>query len=596
MQSSTSNQRNHQKIDEKHVRERLDRAQESFTTSKLGAAKAAAYLWLVLDETRSDIGQQWLQSEIGAEENRRRSANEDLDELKERVAKHANGKLKEEDYRVGENKAGLQSLVSRTKEEWLALRKLPVNPRAGANRYTALARYGLRIESQSDAPLASRYALAVQWVDEQDMHFEDVDEIVAAIGSAGGFEAVVEAQRKKNAGTGSTEGESQDRQLTAAALAKDAVAAIASVTPIASFDFATENAKQGLTRFVARYSEGRADIVAEQPFSDQEVGPVAVDLAPLKTEPVAQFVANVLALGALVVEGKETTQSADGTRSGERLRETRAYCLLPVATKVGETSVADEPNGRILISAVHADAGVAVIATPKEGLDLGVPDVPMFMTRLQVKQLADVLGQPGAAHLVRLWADLTNGLEWVAENSALIEAKRVSGSRRFAWQALTADDPKPLDIRFFQPQFRVRVAMKDVRRLYSERLSAWGDKGASRSKKLVKLAFRDHRVTFEVSGEDDFHIECEQLAENISLQFRGRELYLLTRLLIQQLTDSFQFSGDDAGLLGVAWNDSVGEYKLYQPTATDDGRLQGRCLAPLRLGKADTQHREAVSA
>jgi hypothetical protein len=145
--------------------------------------------------------------------------------LKDRVTKHSKGLLKDADYISEDEKAELERLVARTKEEWAALRKLPVNPRAGASRYTALARYGLRIERQADAPLASRYALAVQWVEEQDKHFEDADEIVAAIGGTGGFEAVVESQRKKNAGT-TVSSDDEDRQITASALAQDAIAAI----------------------------------------------------------------------------------------------------------------------------------------------------------------------------------------------------------------------------------------------------------------------------------------------------------------------------------------------------------------------------------
>jgi hypothetical protein len=73
----------------------------------------------------------------------------------------------------------------------------------------------------------------------------------------------------------------------------------------------------------------------------------------------------------------------------------------------------------------------------------------------------------------------------------------------------------------------------------------------------------------------------------VTLQFRARDLYAVVRLLIQQPTDSFEISGDDAGLLGIAWKDPVGEYTLYLPTTSDDGRLQGRCLAPMRLSNAE---------
>ena len=223
----TLNTRQASQVDDKHILKRLDDAHDCFNRSKQGAAKAAAYLWLVLDETRTDLGTKWLKDRIAEREKDIAEYNDDLLKLKERVGKHAKGQLKAEDYDDETDKSKLEALVSRTKEEWAALRKLPINPRVGANQYTALARYGLQIENQSDAPLASRYALAVQWVEEQEKRFEDPDEIVATISEAGGFEAVVEAQRKKNAGKATpTNDDAEDRRITADALAKDAVDAV----------------------------------------------------------------------------------------------------------------------------------------------------------------------------------------------------------------------------------------------------------------------------------------------------------------------------------------------------------------------------------
>jgi hypothetical protein len=590
---SKANTRELREVDEKHIRGRLDRALESYSRSKQGAAEATAYLWLVADETRTDLGAQWLQEQIEERENEIASYNSELTELRARVGKHANGALKDADYNSEEEKAELEALVGRTKEEWAALRKLPVNPRAGASPNTALARYGLRIEKQADAPLASRYALAIQWVEEQNKRFEDAEEIVEAIAAAGGFEAVVERQRKQNAGTAvSSAADDEDRQITATALAQDAIAAIGTAPPIATFSFRTDKARNGLTRFIARYSEGRADIVGEVPLAEHEAGAVAIQLATLPTNTAADFVKRVLGLGELVAEGKETRQTVDGTKTGERIKEERTYCLLPDVHKTRKSG----PRCRVLVSAAHADAGVVISASPTEGLDLGSPNGPMVMLRQDVEQLMKALEQSAAPHLVNVLPDESGGLAWLLENRALIQAGRPSGKRRFAWERLDPERPKPLDQRLFDPQFVTQFAMTELRRLYEQRLSDWGEKGAKRSEKLVTLVFKERHVTFKVIGVDDLSLDCGEIAEPVSLQFRARDLFLIARVLIQQPTEAFELRGDQDGLLGIAWKDTVGEYTIYQPTADADGRPQSRCLAPLRLIKNEAGQCQPVPA
>jgi hypothetical protein len=197
---------------------------------------------------------------------------------------------------------------------------------------------------------------------------------------------------------------------------------------------------------------------------------------------------------------------------------------------------------------------------------------------------------------VNVVADQRDGLAWVLENRALIDAKRPNGRRRFAWQNLTAEQPKPLDIRPFHPQFEAKLAMSELRRLYELRLSAWGGKGAKGSKKLATLTFINKHITIKVSGTEDFTINCGEIAERVSLECRARDLYLLARMLIDQPTEWLDIRGDDAGLLAFAWKDAVGEYTIYQPAADGDGRLHSRCLAPLRLGKAEAGEREAPPA
>ena len=323
---------------------------------------------------------------------------------------------------------------------------------------------------------------------------------------------------------------------------------------------------------------------------------MAIRVANLQEEPGTALVRHVLALGELVTEGKETSQTVDGTQSGERIKEKRMYCLLPRAPELEPTLKTGGARCRVLISAAHAEAGVVVQAIPANGVDLGAPDSAMVMERKDVQQLSDALGQVGAAHIMKIQPDQTIGFAWVLENRALIEAERPNGRRSFAWRAITPENPKPLDMYSFRPQFLSRVGATEIRRLYNERLSAWIGSDGKKSRTLAALAFKDKGITFKVSGAEPLSIVCEQIAEPVELEFRARDLYLIVRVLIEQPTDSFELSGDDAGLLRLSWTDATGEYSVYQPTAVSDSRLQSRCLAPLRVDKPKSRPAEASLA
>src|SRR4051812_17017042 len=124
---SKSNRRDPDEVDAQQIRDRFGQAQEAFSRAKEGASKATACLWFVLDETRGDLGTEWLQSEMAARGRKIAEDNDELEELRNRVRKHGKALLKEDEYKGPEERAQLEALLSRTKEEWAAIRKLPIN-------------------------------------------------------------------------------------------------------------------------------------------------------------------------------------------------------------------------------------------------------------------------------------------------------------------------------------------------------------------------------------------------------------------------------------------------------------------------------------
>ena len=67
------------------------------------------------------------------------------------------------------------------------------------------------------------------------------------------------------------------------------------------------------------------------------------------------------------------------------------------------------------------------------------------------------------------------------------------------------------------------------------------------------------------------------------LKFRPRELANLFSMLSHQHGSEYRFEVDDAGLLMVGWEDKFASYQVYLPTATKDGRLESRKVAPMRI-------------
>jgi hypothetical protein len=66
------------------------------------------------------------------------------------------------------------------------------------------------------------------------------------------------------------------------------------------------------------------------------------------------------------------------------------------------------------------------------------------------------------------------------------------------------------------------------------------------------------------------------------MQFRPRDLHDLVLTLTKQHTESFVVEGDTGGLLKVSWADHLGQYSVYMPTATNEGRQESRRLIQMR--------------
>jgi hypothetical protein len=181
---------------------------------------------------------------------------------------------------------------------------------------------------------------------------------------------------------------------------------------------------------------------------------------------------------------------------------------------------------------------------------------------------------------------VTNGeLSWTLENSALLAKDSDNAQQHFTMQSLAAEVHKPLNISAFDEMFDVGITKDELRGLYEKCLKVW--KGLPADKKAGKkatLQFIDGQMTYQFSGEPDYSCAVdatESVAE--TMQFRPKDLELLVKILLEQPVKEFSLIGDTDGLLCITWADNLGEYGVYLPTATKEGKLETRRIVPLKV-------------
>jgi hypothetical protein len=606
MTTTIPNTRASQSITIDTIQANIDKAQQSFVLSKDSSIEAAAHVYIVYDETQSEHAnpdaKDWMERQI-------EDRNTEIDEHNEKVAsdrKRAKafkaGTLSKDDLvntqpaneanrkEIEEERARLTELAELTDEDWAARRKVRVGARKNTDDFTTIVKLVLNFDRRADASVTSRFATVLEWIHAHfnGVEIQDVSQIVTAIKDAGGFEAVLNEQRNKGE-SGDSE-DAEEREINAKEIATQAKAAVQTATAIATIDMQITNAPDGIVLLIGRYVGGKVEVVDDIPLEAGEVesmvSRVSDDLLPPISES-AEFVARVLALGDIVVEGKATDKTRDETVMGEKLVEERTLSLLPDG----------EENIQLVISALHADSSAVIKAIPEPSrVSLGKTHVPMMMAGKSFRNLEKMLRDRTSRRLTDIVADVElvgidekpTLVSWTASNSALIAKGHANGRRKFFWEDMTQHEVRPLDVDNFSPQFTVSVSAADMTSLYQERLKIWRDNGGSKKNdKLLTLSFRDASMICKVAGEQDLATPCVgTIPAPAALSFRPRDLHDLVLKLNEQHAQTFDLTCDDRGLLCVSWSDHLGSYSVYLPTSTKGGRLETRRIAPMRVSSS----------
>ena len=596
MSTIISNSNSVQKVTPAIIIDNINKAKHSFFQSKEAAGEAAARAYMVWGDTMSPTAHKdsrdWIDAQIAKRNHAIEEHNKEEKALREKAKKFVNGKLADDNWlnskpetqaereELAKEKAMLIALNELTSQQWTARRKVAVEARDNASKFTKVVKYVFEFEYATEASVTSRYATVMEWIDTRfaGVVIHDVTELTDAIKAAGGFEAVLNEQRG-NKSSAYDAGET-DREAIAAALATQTKAAIKTAAAKAIFEMEVNDVQENIVFLVGRFVDGKVEVVGEMPMSadklDEAVAKFCDDTV-LPTHANTEFVARVLQLGKLVEEGKASDATEDGLKAGKRELVQRAFTLVP-----------NKGSGvEVLVSAVFADASIIVKAKPNlDHVVLGAVATPVMMKAADLHALEKMLGDRATRRLVDVTPDINDGeLSWIACNSALAANKSANAERRQCFEPVIDQEVKPLDVDVFKTQFAVEVEVSDLRALYKDYLKAWKEvKDAKKNQKPMTLTFKDNKVNCQIDTQLGY--EVPSFGANpiaVQLTFRPRDIHALVLELTKQTVKAVKVSGDPSGLLCVTWADHYGQYCVYLPTATKENKLEHRRVAPLQI-------------
>lgn len=577
-------------------------ANSSLHRTKESAMEAAAHCYIIWLGSRSGMAQSWLQDAIqktNDEIDKYNKAEKDAyDEAKNYFALKLDAdhiavkkpKGEAEKKRQEEKIAEFTALNKMTEKDRQKIRKVRIERRDGASQFTEIVKYVFGFDKSADATLVSRYTLALDWVHKAfgGKAPSDHDTVIVTMRSAGGFESVIDTQRAI-ANAKEDEGSGIDPKKAMEAFLKDAGSVLslkASKKALANFRMEASTTSNNAVLLLGHYVGGQVHVIGEASLSKDDVERALRnygDSAVLPSNRHIEAINRILNVGAIVREGEATNFIKSGTTVGEKLKTSRAVVL---RNKDGQTQV--------VLSARHADASAVVYATPKGMQELFPIDMSLSLRGESRRRLEKSMGNPAERRLLEIRSDVdpvrADGkaaeadMAWVAEYRADVAKAGSSMIQQYWWYDLAGEERKPLDVDGFRPQLSVEICMEDISTLINGPLKAWRDShNGKKASVIMELAFKGAEMILRSDGENLEVIGLgDPVPEAVALSFLARDLNALFSKLADQHADRFRLSVDDGGMLSVGWSDEYCDYEVYQPSVTNDGRLQTKRVGLMR--------------
>lgn len=570
--------------------------------SRIAAANAAVWAYLVYLGTQSGKGSEWLKGQLEAANVLIGKHNADEVVLKNQVAEFkvkgnamfSSAKTDEETALQVKKAAELSALATLTDKDWSRRQQVEIAARAGTADWTRVVKLVLELNHSWQASLVSRYSSVVSWLSQR---FPNATEsqynaMVQAIAEAGGFDAVVaeQADRKKvqdEQDDGSDDGSLTAEQVEAIGKAKAQLLedGINRTVAVSLAPLTAKHAASGYTMLLARVGGNGLEVLGESKTSESGIKHAVESMAlanVCKANPGAEFLWTLLSMGDLVTEGQSTAVTRNDLAAGEALKTERKVVLC------------DKEDGsgyEIVISARYADASIVVTGCPNSELvRLGPPKAGLLtLTKTSRDNLyAALAGQFDRAILdVVAVDDPVRKDGALAKNSPAWEVIYRTGAvgeaiaqHRYYLNDIAGADHRPLCVEGFKPQLLQVVKTADLSDMYQQCQSGWDKiKKTDKTAKTVALAFAKGAMTLVIKDEAGFTIATTgalRAAPKVTL--RAQEFFAVLAKLAEISAENLTLEVDEGGLLRFSWANELGEFAIHLPTATADGSLSSRRL------------------
>lgn len=565
-------------------------AKSAYAASNDSAALSAGNIYLVWLETlapqaHADLAT-WMNNQIADVNKTIDEHNEAERALKARVGNFRSSSLDKSDplsieakndHERAEQAADRESLTKLTilsKTDWAARRKVRIEHRENASKFSMIVRFTLGLYAPADASIVSRYAKVVQWIEDNfaGKALGDVDEIVTAIKAAGGFDRVINAQRG-NPDPDNEELSDSDKKAIAEALTELSNSAVMNAPARASFDMAADGFTEGIVTLLGRYKNGKVEVVAGAPVAGRELDHALSELDPALIKPsddTTELIARVLSIGDLVSVGESTNKRDADLKSGAALPSERVLALVPW----------DSGGVQLIISARYADASIVVKATTSLADFDSLGPIAMLPAE-DLDKLRRLLESPTQRSLIEV-AVSGPDLIWTASNTALVKAKSTKATRTFEFVDISMVGHKPLNVTMFRETARTTLTTSALEGINAKVFDATRPT-AKQAVKPIEFLFTAEKLTVSGNAKVVHEIPISAAIAGVeSLSVRAGDLFGLIKLLLALKPTVFDLSADPGGLLKISWKDRLANYEVFLPTVLSDGKLNPRRVEPMR--------------
>lgn len=575
--------------------DRLSLARDCLNRSKDGAAEAAGVSYMLHRACEGGEPAKWLTAQIEARNIEIKKHNDDLSDLFKRAKDFMDGKLSKEDHlnkkpadeaekQVHEaERSELRRISGLSLKEKNKMRRILVEAREGASKYTKLVKFIFQFDKDFHAGMVSRYSLALEWIGskfDQSVDME-VDDIKKLILDNDGFEKIVLDQREIN---DNSEESQEQASIISKAIKAAARGKVETMGPIITVPIIPDRTKDGFGLLLFRMVEGEVSVIGDAGLTDYDIDR-AVNYqgskSPIECDPISDFVGKAVELGLVIKDGQEVKGE---TESGKKIYVQRCLSIKPD----------DNGNAQLIVSLRNADAAPILRAIPKTAQITAIGNQAFMLRTEDRKNLENEIKNPERRSLISMLpvrdpvrkdgTPAESIMAWKVSNRALADAGQDNAERSFYWREIEKIDPKPLDIDNFQPIFDGHVDNTDLSLIVDNILEPWTkDKSKEKGKHIVQITVDKDKLRITCGNYEP--VVCSFKSEKPvkgSVRVRPRELHQVFTKLRNWSTDKFRLKGDDGGLFQIGWEDQIGAWDFSFPTLTRDGRLETRRIAPMR--------------